>query len=488
MNLVFRVFHSLTKIQGLVDPKSDFQTEEKQIKSINLFVHSILKNILDNRKILGKKSEDYIPFENIILAFDSYSWRKDFLRNEESILMSDADYKAGRNKENDHIIKMIVERFQEVSTNIGLHVVKKDKFEADDIIGLFPFIDSGLNPDNKYVIISNDDDFTQLTANPNVFIFNPITKKWNKKFGKMALAVKTLKGDISDAIPNPYFSLKLDDYVVETQYGEITILQRLNGEFSSFCPIDGQMTIKYYNELLEIFKGSDATKEVVFSCNKTKIGFDKNYHLDPNMKLKFDKSVSKEEQERISEEVKYILQQIQGMNTDGFVLDNDYKNHFIYNTLYGLISKYQKEHLKYIKANFTGMSKQEHTTRNLNHWATDLAFWNQDLFSKDDLETLKGIESKLIESTDKKSISELTDLAVESLITMLSKKFEHNLERNNTLIDFTKIPNELQDIFKNELYPYILTEKDTSGSVNYLANETFSQISSMLAKEKSFNR
>jgi len=450
LNLVFRTFHSVTKFQGI-------DTEEKQLANIDLFVHSILKNVLNNRKLLGKKYP--IDTEGVILAFDSYSWRRDFLRNDKEIQMSDEDYKAGRSKANQTVIKLIVNRLEEVAMNIGIKIVKIDKLEADDIIAMFPTMDNINNPLNQYVILSNDDDFTQLAKNPNIHVRNPITNLFNLKDGTVALTIKTFIGDTSDSIPNPYIPLKLENSDVVTQYGILTVLRNINGRFSCKCPNKIEIAIEFHNGQLEIYTKQHGEKSIVYSSNKTKIEFDKNYKLSLDINLKFDKDILEEEQESTKRKVQLLLEQIIEHGDNTLELKENYEEDFILNVVTGLVDKYKKEHKTYIKSNFEELTRKEITEKNNEDWIKDLVLFNNPLFHED-------IMTK------------------EEVINTLTKSFKKNLDRNFQLIDFNNIPQELQELFRREALPQLLIETLKPDRVEYLRKEEYKQIADILHIEQ----
>lgn len=450
MNLVHRVYSSVSKFQNI-------DTDEKQINSIDLYVHTILKNVVKNKDILGKNID--IPNNNVIMAFDSHSWRRDFLSSQDNIDMKSEDYKGGRNTNKMHIIKLIVKRLEEVCNNIDFKIIREDEYEADDLIALFVKKDSSINPDNNYCLISNDKDFYQLLTeeHKNFKIHNPTKGKNDEKFvntnGKTSLLIKTLEGDKSDAIESPFFPLNLDDEVVKTTYGIKTILNRLNGHFKCVCDNGATIKIKQENGELTIIKeGSE--EEILYHSLKTKIKFTKNYYLENDIKLSPNKDKTDIENGKDEELVKYLIDLTSSKEKNSFILDEDHLEIFINTTITELISKYKKELQKYYKIKFLEKDKKELKETFDSNWVSDLINFNPTFF---DLELKNQNES--------------------DIINKISEKFIENLKINNKLIDFNEIPSELVDKFNNEFYSYLINEEENYNNSKYLKDQGFIKLS-----------
>lgn len=108
--------------------------------------------------------------QEIVLAVDDrLSWRKLYFKR----------YKESRKKMRDKttvdwdkFYSHLNDFIQDIKENIPFKVIQVKNAEADDIIGVL-----ALHGDDLYHIISNDEDFLQLTNKQNVSLYNPKESK-----------------------------------------------------------------------------------------------------------------------------------------------------------------------------------------------------------------------------------------------------------------------------------------------------------------------
>jgi len=163
----------------------------------NLGRHMILNAI---RLLKVKFGKDY---GEVVIACDSGSfWRKEIFPY----------YKANRKKARDESTidwKRIFEVMrivrEELKENFPYRVIRVDRAEADDVIGVLSteWSVEHINNNNRILVVSGDKDFVQLLKYPNVEIWDPINKKKvvhndPYKFTKEHV----IRGDTGDGIPN----------------------------------------------------------------------------------------------------------------------------------------------------------------------------------------------------------------------------------------------------------------------------------------------
>jgi hypothetical protein len=160
-------------------------------------------------------------YGEMIIAIDSRNyWRRDIHPN----------YKGTRKKARSKInvdwelVHRCMDKFsEEIRDNLPFTVVKVERTEADDIIGvLTKFISENRVDKNslfeeaeKVLIVSSDTDNYQLHKFKNVFQFSPLFDKKIRPEGNptVALNLKIVTGDSGDCIPN--IKSHIDDLVNE---------------------------------------------------------------------------------------------------------------------------------------------------------------------------------------------------------------------------------------------------------------------------------
>lgn len=171
----------------------DKQTKEVVVET-DLLRHMILNTIRANRKKFNRE------FGELVICCDGRRcWRKGVFKY----------YKSRRSKSRKESVidwntlfnsVAIIE--DELREFFPYRVIKVPEAEADDIIGVLCW---NATPLTKHLILSSDNDFIQLHANPSVDIkqFNPIRKVWvehNKP--EEYLKEHIIRGDSGDDVPN----------------------------------------------------------------------------------------------------------------------------------------------------------------------------------------------------------------------------------------------------------------------------------------------
>jgi 5'-3' exonuclease len=163
----------------------------------NLVRHMFLNSIRSNKKKFGKE------YGEIVICVDSQDvWRRDVYPY----------YKANRRKakgESDLDWKALFEIMdmirKELTEYFPYKVVKVDRTEADDIIGVvIHHVGTVLNTGSeRYLVLSADKDYQQLLKYANVDQYDPIRKRWLKHANpELFLQEHILRGDVGDGVPN----------------------------------------------------------------------------------------------------------------------------------------------------------------------------------------------------------------------------------------------------------------------------------------------
>ncbi len=167
--------------------------------------HVILNQI---RWIRSKFKNEY---GEVVLAVDSgNTWRRDMF----------PFYKAKRREKRQtdkqdwqEVYRILDLIREEIKENFPYKVVKIDRCEADDIIGVLVEDTQEFGKYENVMIISADKDFIQLQKYKNVKQFSPLFKKFVSEDNPLSyLETHILKGDTADGIPNV---LSNDDVFVE---------------------------------------------------------------------------------------------------------------------------------------------------------------------------------------------------------------------------------------------------------------------------------
>jgi hypothetical protein len=171
----------------------------------DLIRHMILNTI---RMYNVKFKDKYGP--EVVIALEGGSWRKDYF----------PQYKANRKKSRDKdtmdwdkLYEIINKVTDEIKENFPYKVIKVDKAEADDIIGVLCAETQEFGKHDKVMIVSADKDFIQLQeGTTNISQYSPMTKKFISGSSPDYLFEHICKGDTSDGVPN---ILSADNFLVD---------------------------------------------------------------------------------------------------------------------------------------------------------------------------------------------------------------------------------------------------------------------------------
>lgn len=156
------------------------------------------------------------PADEIVMAFDSYSWRKLYTKDL-SACVTHQKYKGHRRqglteKEQLKLAKFdehINEFYEIIRDNTSILTLKANYLEADDLIA--GYIRN--NPDMRHVLISSDKDYMQLLGKNNLTLIDPSSgkprslKDWNDD-PNYFMFEKCIRGDTSDNVISAYPRLR----------------------------------------------------------------------------------------------------------------------------------------------------------------------------------------------------------------------------------------------------------------------------------------
>lgn len=200
--------------------------------------------------------------DDVILAFDNYSWRKAYTKNPDKCLTY-KKYKGTRRqnltkKEEERLAKFDehVQEFMNImKTKTGCIVLERKYLEADDLIA--GFIQAA--PDDKHILVSSDNDFIQLMRNPNVTIIDPMTDKpksladWNFD-ADYFMFEKCIRGDAGDNVMSSYPRIRKTK--IEEAYNDpLAKVNVMNHTFVAeyLDPVSGDLIKKEY-KTAEVFE------------------------------------------------------------------------------------------------------------------------------------------------------------------------------------------------------------------------------------------
>jgi hypothetical protein len=153
--------------------------------------------------------------KNIIIAFDSHSWRKEYTKRKD-VCVTHKVYKATRKSTLEPSVKKKLEILEKeinalghiLKTATSCLVLKRNLLEGDDLIAGFVH----RHRYEKNVIVSSDKDFMQL-INHETRLYNPITEEfrildeYNNDYNYF-LFEKCIRGDIGDNVISSYPRLR----------------------------------------------------------------------------------------------------------------------------------------------------------------------------------------------------------------------------------------------------------------------------------------
>ena len=175
--------------------KEGFSTSE--VTDENVVRHLLLNHLRSNRK---KFTREY--GELVICCDSKHTWRKDFfpyykVRRMKNKKESDINWNA---------LHVIMDKLsEELKNHFPYKVIKVDKCEADDIIGVIchQYGDEFFAEGEKILILSRDKDYKQLLKYRNVKQYDQIDNKFlGVDDPTVFLKEMIIKGDSGDDIPN----------------------------------------------------------------------------------------------------------------------------------------------------------------------------------------------------------------------------------------------------------------------------------------------
>lgn len=161
----------------------------------NLLRHMILNTL----RMYNKKYKN--TYGQLVIACDSSSWRRDYF-NQYKYKRREARKEESTFDWN-QFFSILNSLVNEIKENFPYKVMKIDKCEADDIIGVLVESTQEFGNYEPVMIISADKDFIQLQKYSNVHQFSPILKKEIKEKDPVRFLYEHIfKGDPGDGVPN----------------------------------------------------------------------------------------------------------------------------------------------------------------------------------------------------------------------------------------------------------------------------------------------
>ena len=224
---------------------------DKKETTVNedLLRHQILNSLRQIKVDYGKEFG-----EMVICADDRHYWRRDIFPY----------YKALRKESRDEspidwqqVYGVLNKIRDEIKDNFPYRVIRVEKAEADDVIGVLTkeFGVQLMNDDSeKILIVSSDKDFQQLQKYANVKQWSTIQKKWVRVDDPHAyLKEHIIRGDRGDGVPN----ILSEDSAIVSHSRQSPILSKklekwLNQEPQDFCEGDMLRNYKRNEQLVDL--------------------------------------------------------------------------------------------------------------------------------------------------------------------------------------------------------------------------------------------
>ena len=161
-----------------------------------------------------------VPFSLIYLVRDSpkeKNWRKvDFDTYKDNRKLNVLKHKQSVFHVGSLFKYVYNEIFETISKRCGFKILKVDRAEADDTIGVLCYL---LPTNINITIITSDTDFLQLLVQPNCRVFDlqgkSLDQKLNGKTPKEYLLSKIILGDKTDHIPSCFSKISEAKYYLE---------------------------------------------------------------------------------------------------------------------------------------------------------------------------------------------------------------------------------------------------------------------------------
>jgi 5'-3' exonuclease len=179
-------------------------SEEDFLGLTFMYTLSLIKNI----------SKRFSP-KNIVIAFDSHSWRKEFTKRKD-VCLTHKVYKAHRKANLEPKIKKKLEILEKeindfagtLRTCSSMLVLKRNLLEGDDLIAGYVHRHSM----EKNIIVSSDKDFMQLISS-TTSLYNPVSDEFRNldeydNDSAYFLFEKCIRGDAGDNVISSYPRLR----------------------------------------------------------------------------------------------------------------------------------------------------------------------------------------------------------------------------------------------------------------------------------------
>jgi len=243
---------------------------------------------------MNKFYKEY-PADEIVMAFDSYSWRKAYT-NDLSECVTDKKYKGTRRKNltasqqaKFEVFDQHVEEFANmIKEQTSILVLKEKYLEADDLIA--GYIQG--NPDMEHVLISSDKDYMQLLHKNKLTLIDPDSgkprslKEWNDD-PDFFMFEKCLRGDTSDNVMNayPYLRSKRLKQAYTDEYEREAIM---NHEFTALINEDDGTVREATYVTRDVFEENDYLMNLESQPEAIKRLMAKSIELSRETKGKFN--------------------------------------------------------------------------------------------------------------------------------------------------------------------------------------------------------
>jgi 5'-3' exonuclease len=197
-------------------------------------------------------------YGTMVIACDSYSWRRDYFpnykskRREKKVSTEDT---TNQWKEIHRIMDMVK---KELNENFPYIVIETYKAEADDIIGTLCEMSQKRPHLSPVMIVSGDKDFIQLHRFKNVKQYSPMMKKYLKENNPVDfLQEHIIRGDSSDGVPN---MLSNDDVFINNIRQSAISKKRLN-EIKAY--LSGDFDTLHQNMPTELYRNYIRNRKLI---------------------------------------------------------------------------------------------------------------------------------------------------------------------------------------------------------------------------------
>ena len=219
--------------------------------------------------------------KNIIVAFDSSSWRKEYTKRKD-VCLTHKVYKAHRKSNLEPKIKKKLEILEKEINNFSdtlkvhtsILVLKRNMLEGDDLIAGYVH----RNISEKNIIASSDKDYMQLISD-NTKLYNPVTSEFRtldeyENDAKYFLFEKCIRGDSGDNVISSYPRLRKTK-IQKAFRDDFEKTNIMNKVFEVEDLVDGNI-VKYTYKTGELFEENkflmslfDQPEEIKELINKT---------------------------------------------------------------------------------------------------------------------------------------------------------------------------------------------------------------------------